>query len=196
MLFQWLWFGMTGMSLLYAFATGKGGGMLEAALAGTGNALGLTLRLCAGYLLFCGLIEITKALGVPEKISRMLRPVLTRIMPGIPDENAERAVCLNLTANLLGLGNAATPTGMEAVRLMDEHGNGRPQARHGIYMLLILNATSIQLLPTTLLSLRAAAGSAAVHAILGPTVACTCVSTVVGVCLGLLCMGWQERRHG
>ena len=196
MLLQWLWFFMMSASLLYALATGKAAGMLEAALTGTGNALGLSLRLCAGYLFFCGLIEIVKALRLPEKISRALGPLLHRLMPGLADGEARQAVCLNLTANLLGLGNAATPTGMEAVRLLDQAARQRPQARHAIYMLLILNATSIQLLPTTILSLRAAAGSAAPQAILLPTIACTCLSTLVGAGLGLGCMRWQEARHG
>ena len=196
MLLQWLWFLMMGASLAYALATGTAAGMLEAALAGTGNALGLSLRLCAGYLFFCGLIELVKALRVPEAVSRAMKPLLRWLMPGLPEGEASRAVCLNLTANLLGMGNAASPTGMEAVRLLDEAAGERPKARHAIYMLLILNATGIQLLPTTLLSLRAAAGSAAPQAILLPTLACTCLSTLGGAGLGLLCMRWQEARHG
>lgn len=194
MLLQWLWFGMMGASLMYALATGRAEGMLDAALSGTGGAVWLSLRLCAGYMFFCGLVEILKALRVPEQISRALKPMLQKIMPGVPDEQARQAVCLNLTANLLGLGNAATPTGMEAVRLLDAA--RRPGARHAICMLLILNATSIQLLPTTVLSLRAAAGSAAPQAVLLPTFACTCLSTIVGVGLGLACMRVQEARRG
>ena len=102
---------------------------------------------------------------------------------------------LNLTANLLGLGNAATPSGMEAVRRMEEEQEQNPQVRHALYMLLILNATGLQLFPTTVLTLRVAAGSAQPNAILLPTLACTALSTLAGAGLGLLCYRLSRRRE-
>lgn len=195
MFLQWIWFLMMSASILYACLTGGADGLLSAALSGTSNAISLSIRLCAGYLFFCGLIEILQALRLPQKISRMLHPLLSRLMPGLQDRKAYDAVAMNLTANLLGLGNAATPMGMEAVRLMRKEQTHNSKARHAVFMLLIINATSIQLLPTTVLSLRIAAGSAMPNAILFPTMACTALSTVVGVTLGLSCMHWMEVRH-
>ena len=150
----------------------------------------------AGYLFFCGLMEIMKELRLPEKLARLLQPILRRVMPTLRGEEARQAVTLNLTANLLGLGNAATPSGMEAVRRMEEEQKQNPQVRHALYMLLILNATGLQLFPTTVLTLRVAAGSAQPNAILLPTLACTALSTLAGAGLGLLCYRLSRRREG
>ncbi len=188
-----IWSVMIGASCLFALAQGKGQAVLEAALQGTGEAIALTLRLLAGYLLFCGLMEIVNKLKVPDMLSRPMKPVLRRLMPEAQDDETLSAVTMNLSANLLGLGNAATPYGMEAAKQLDAVSK---KNRHGLYMLLIINATSLQLLPTTVLTLRIAAGSAQPNAILLPTVLSTVVSTAVGVLLGVLCRKWQEVRHG
>lgn len=173
------------LSLLYGLLTGRAALLIPAALEGASDAVSLTLRLLSGYLFFMGMMEMVKALRLHEKLSCILRPVLSVLMPGLRDPAIPNAVSLNLTANLLGLGNAATPTGMEAVHLMDAENT--PAARHAICMLLILNATSLQLLPTTILTLRIAQGSANPNAILLPTLLCTGFSTLVGIFLALLC---------
>ena len=196
MLLSWIWLGMMAASLLYGCLTGRAGALLPAALDGASSAVSLSLRLMAGYLFFCGLMEIMKELCLPEKLARLLRPFLRRVMPTLRGEEARQAVTLNLTANLLGLGNAATPSGMEAVRRMEEEQEQNPQVRHALYMLLILNATGLQLFPTTVLTLRVAAGSAQPNAILLPTLACTALSTLAGAGLGLLCYRLSRRREG
>lgn len=182
---QWLFLLMILLSLLYGLLTGRAALLLPAALEGASNAVSLTLRLLSGYLFFMGMMEPVKTLRLHEKLARFLRPVLGFLMPGLHDPAIPNAVSLNLTANLLGLGNAATPTGMEAVRLMDAENT--PASRHAIFMLLILNATGLQLLPTTVLTLRIAQSSANPNAILLPTLLCTGFSTLVGISLALLC---------
>lgn len=181
-----IWLAMTAGSLLYAAAAGTMEQMLEAALMGAENAIGLTLRLCAGYMLFCGLMEIAREAGTAGMLERWLKPLLRRLMPAVRREETQQAVALNLSMNMLGLGNAATPMGLQAVRLMDEEALENPKVRHDLYMLLILNSTSLQLLPTTVLSLRAAAGSADVQAVVLPTLLCTAFSTLMGVMAALL----------
>lgn len=128
-------------------------------------------------------------------MERPLRPLIKRLMPAITDEQARGAVVMNLSANLLGLGNAATPTGLEAMRLMDAQRERRPAVWHDMNMLLILNATSIQLIPTTVLTLRVAAGSADPNRVLWPNLLCTVASTTVGVLLGLMCRRRALRKH-
>ena len=130
-----------------------------------------------------------------QKLNRLLKPLLRLLMPSVKREETKQAVTMNLSANLLGLGNAATPMGMSAMRLMEQERMETPAVQHAMYMLLILNATSIQLIPTTVLTLRIAAGSAAPNAILLPSLLCTAASTAVGVSLGLICRGWMEKRH-
>ncbi len=194
MALQWLWLGMTGGSLLYAAMCGRGQDMLAAALGGTADAISLTVTLGAGYLLFCGWMKILQALGAPGALERLLRPALRALMPDVQGKAARQAVCMNLSMNMLGLGNAATPQGMEAMRLMEEERKKAPCVAHDMYMLLILNATSIQLLPTTVLALRVAAGSADAGAIVLPSLVCTAVSTAVGAALGMLCRRRRSRH--
>lgn len=184
MLLQRIWFAMVFLSLFLSFVTGKGGEVLPSALEGCANAIELTLQMGAGYMFFSGLMEIARGAGVSKMLERWLKPVLNRLMPN--QGRAAEVVSLNLWLNVLGLGNAATPKGIEAVRLMAEEETRNPGVRQDLYMLLILNATSIQLLPTTVMTLRAAAGSADPGRIILPTLLCTAVSTITGVLLGLM----------
>ena len=157
-----IWLTVILVSVIYACAFGKGAQVLPSALAGCEKALALTLELCAGYLLFCGLMEIARALQAHRLIGQCLRPVLSRLMPAVRRNDTRDAVALNLSMNVLGLGNAATPAGLEAMRCMEAERALNPAIRHDMHMFLILNATGLQLLPTTVLTLRTAAGSAQV----------------------------------
>jgi len=193
---QFLWFALVGLSVLYGCLNGHIGDLLPAALSGTGNAISVTLNLAAGYLFFCGLMEIVKALGLPKTLSRWLKPGLKLLMPKLKDDEALCAVTMNLSANMLGLGNAATPYGIAAANRLDVLSESASHSRQALYMLLILNATSIQLLPTTVLTLRIAAGSTNPNLILMPSLVSSAVSTVVGVLLGLLLAKRTEAHHG
>lgn len=185
---------MMGISLLYACLTGNAESVLASALKGTGDAISLTVRLGAGYLFFCGMVGIMKAANIPKALNRLIRPLLRLLMPSVQDPVTQETIAMNLSMNTFGLGNAATPSGMEAMRLMERERALRPKVREDMYMLLVLNATSIQLLPTTMLTMRVAAGSAAPNAILLPSLMCTALSTVVGVALALLCRAWGEKH--
>jgi len=179
---QWLWFGMTAFSLLWGSL--KGEAMLASALEGCSSAISLVIRLGAGYMLFGGLMEIARVSGVSRALEKLMKPVLRPCMPGLG--KSSEAAAVNLSMNMLGLGNAATPKGIEAMGRMEEERLRNPQVIHDMYLFLIINATSIQLLPTTVVSLRAAAGSADPGAVILPSLLCTAVSTVTGVGLGLL----------
>ena len=189
-----IWFTMVGSSILYGLVQGRGEQLLEAALNGCGKALSVTLELCAGYLFFCGMMEIAKTLKTEQGMQKLLSPVLGKLMPHLQKQETRGAAALNLSMNVLGMGNAATPAGLRAMRLMGQERKGNPLVMHDMEMMLILNATSLQLLPTTVLALRMAAGSANANAVLMPTIACTAFSTITGVVCGLLCRRWKERR--
>lgn len=195
MFFQFLWFGMIGISLVWAMMTGQSSSILPAALESTANAIQISFQLLSGYLFFCGMIAIVGKLNLQQSFCRIFHPVLCRLLGKETNSAALEAVGMNLSANLLGLGNAATPYGMKAAQLLDASADGGSN-RHGLYMLLIINATSIQLLPTTVLTLRIGSGSVSPNSILLPSLAATAVSTGVGVLLGLLCRKGMEIRYG
>ena len=185
---QTIWFGMMAGSVFYACLTGNAAQMMSAAMQGTQRSVTLTMELCAGYLLFCGLMEIAKALHIPGGLGRMMKPVFRLLLPGAG--KASEAAAVNLSMNMLGLGNAATPAGMDAIRQLELERKRNPLVQHDMYMLLILNATGVQLFPTTMLAIRTSADSANPGAILFPVLAATAVSTFVGALAGIGCRKW------
>jgi len=190
-----IWFAIMAFSILYGSLSESRKELLAAALAGSSKALSLTVELCGGYMFFCGLMEIAKALRAEQGLKHLLSPMLRILLPNTKGQKAGGAVTLNLAMNVLGMGNAATPAGLDAMRHMEAERSLCPAIRHDMEMLLILNATSLQLLPTTVLTLRTAAGSADANAVLIPTILCTAFSTVTGIACGLFCRYWEERRH-
>lgn len=190
-----MWFIMMWVSIAWAMVCGNGTGVLEAALGGCAKAVAVTLELCAGYMFFCGMMEITRAVGAERGIQKLLLPLFGKWMPHLQNADTRGAVALNLSMNMLGMGNAATPAGLQAMRCMAKERELRHEVKHDMEMMLILNATSLQLLPTTVLALRISAGSSSVNAVLIPTIICTAVSTVTGVACGLVCRKWEEKKH-
>ena len=192
----WIWTGMAVVSVVCGAVYGRMEAVSAAALEGAGQAVRLCLSMAGMLCLWTGLMEVMDRCGLSRRLGRLFRPVLRRLLPRASrDPETLAAVTANVSANLLGLGNAATPSGMEAVRRMEEEQEQNPQVRHALYMLLILNATGLQLFPTTVLTLRVAAGSAQPNAILLPTLACTALSTLAGAGLGLLCYRLSRRRE-
>ena len=125
-------------------------------------------------------MEVMERSGLAGGLSRLLRPILRKLYPDFAgDRPVMDAVSANLSANLLGLGNAATPLGLEASRLMAERTPG--VASDGLCMLVVCNTASLQLIPTTVASLRAAAGSADPFDILPAVWLASIVSVTVGV---------------
>lgn len=185
---QWIFGGMAGLALVWGMATGAGGQTVSAMLNAAEEAVGTGIALAGAYAFFCGMLNILRRAGTVERLGAALSPALRRLFgDGLPAEALE-PVTMNLTANLLGLGNAATPMGIEAARRM---GQGADAAGNALCLFLVMNASSVQLLPTTVIALRTAAGSANPAGIALPTLAATVVSTVVGV----LCCKCAEKRR-
>lgn len=184
---NYLWGGMLSASILYAFANGSWRGLWETMLGGAGRAIAFTIQLAAGYAFFCGFLRIARDAGVQRAFTRLLQPGLRRLFPSLRGQASVEAIAMNFSANMLGLGNAATPMGIEAMRAMQAESLADARVQEDMRLFLVINATSLQLLPTTVLTLRATAGSAAPAAVIGPTLLCSLVSTVVGVLLCRLC---------
>ena len=124
---------------------------------GAGTAVELSISMAGILCLWSGVMEIMNVCGLSAKLARAFRPLLRRLLPGAArDEETLAAVSANVSANLLGLGNAATPLGIRAARRMARGCGG--VASDELCRLVVLNTASIQLIPATIASLRAAAG--------------------------------------
>lgn len=143
------------------------------------NSLTLLLKLLGIYAIWLGILEIVEKSGISIKLSNLLSP-LTNWLFGKIDSKTKMFITMNISTNMLGLGNACTPMGINAMKELDKQ-NKTNRASHQMIMLMIINATSVQLLPTTVLSLRAAFGSVAPSNIIFPSLIATFASTLFGV---------------
>ncbi len=153
-----LWTGMVAVSVLCGLATGRGPEVAAAAMEGAGAAVELCLSIAGMLCLWTGVMEVMRRSGLAAGLSRLLGPVLRRLFPQVAgDREIMDSVSANVSANLLGLGNAATPLGLEAVRRMSRKGPPG-MASDAMCMLVVCNTASLQLIPTTVGAIRAAAG--------------------------------------
>lgn len=145
---------------------------LSTLIAGAGNAAEFALKLFAIYAVWMIVLKIFEKTGLSKGLSRLLRPVLKRLFPKEKEDTMEY-ISLNLSANMLGMGGAATPMGLRAMETMEEKRNR--------IMLVVVNATSIQLIPTTILGMRAEWGGVA--DVILPSLIATFLTTAAGILL-------------
>ncbi len=180
-----IWSALFIIGVLVSLIGGHGGEIMGTLTESAGSAVTLCLTLAGAYVLWLGLMGIAERSGLTQSLAKKLRPILRFLFPGVPDGHAAQAmISMNLSANILGMGNAATPFGLEAMQEMQKLNRAPKRATNAMCMLLIVNASSIQLVPTTVISLRAAAGAANPADIVPATIAATFVTTLVAIVIG------------
>ena len=175
-----IWTGMAAAAVVCGILTGRGAEVSAAAVEGAAAAVQLGISMAGMLCLWSGVMEVMRQSGLAEKLSRMLAPVLRLLFP---QERTDRAVmdsiAANVSANLLGLGNAATPLGLEAARRMARKRPG--VASDSLCMLVVCNTASLQLIPTTVAAVRAAAGCSTPFDILPAVWLASALSVTAGV---------------
>ena len=175
-----IWTGMVVISILCGLATGRGPEVAAAAVEGTSAAVQLALSIAGMLCLWTGIMEVMRQSGLADQLSRLLGPVLRLLFPqSAKDRETMDSISANVSANLLGLGSAATPLGLEAARRLSRRSPG--VASDDLCMLVVCNTASIQLIPTTVASVRAAQGCAAPFDILPAVWLASTLSVGVGV---------------
>lgn len=175
---------MLGISLLFGIATGNLAGLSAAVTEGAATAVSLTLSLAGVLCLWSGVLEVLRRCGGMEKLAHLLRPVLSRLYPEEANNGEVMGdIAANVSANLLGLGSAATPAGIRAAKGMD-HGKGI--ATDAMCTLIVCNTASIQLIPATIAAVRGEAGSATPFDILPAVWLASVISVTVGICAAKL----------
>ena len=189
---NWMWGGMMALAIVLLVSSGRPGEVLLAGLKGAQGGVNLALGLAAAYALWSGLLNLAQKAGGTQTLSRWIRPVVRRLLPNASKGAAAQHVAVNLSANMLGMGNAATPAGLEAIRLMADP--SRPGvATDEICMLLIVNISSLQLIPTTIITMRMTAGAANPADIVVSTLLATAATTVSAVLFAKLFARWWKR---
>ena len=182
MFLGWFWASAVLLGAVFAVWTGRGGETAAALAAGAGQAVELCVAMAGPLALWAGLGRLMDRVGLTDVLARLLSPILSRLFPASrADRELAGQLSANVTANLLGLGNAATPAGIRAAgRLRDPKNPDR--ATDGLCRLVVMNTASIQLLPTTVAAVRQSAGCASPFDILP----CVWVSSILSVSAGLL----------
>lgn len=144
---------------------------------GVGQAITLIIKLTAIYAVWLSVLDMTTKTKLDKKLSKLLKPVARKIFKN-ESEEAYDWICINLSANMLGMGGVATPAGIKAMSAMED---GSIKATDNMIMLLVINATSIQLIPATVVAMRASHGSQSASDIIVPTLISSGIATLCGV---------------
>ena len=155
---------------------------------GATGAVTLAIGLVGVMALFLGLMKVAEAGGLLVIIARLVRPLMQRLFPEVPaDHPAMGAMILNMSANVLGLGNAATPFGIRAMQELESLNPAKGTATNAMVLFLAINTSSVTLLPTGVIALRAAAGSTDPAGIMPTTLFATICSTTMAIVIAKLC---------
>lgn len=153
--------------------------VISSMLNGGAKAITLSLKLWGIYTIWLGILKIVEDTGLDKKLARLLSPLINFLV-GKTDDYTKEQIAVNLTSNILGMGNASMPSGINAIGGLSK---GSKYATAGMIMIVILNATSLQLIPTTVIGLRITAGSESPSDIIMPTLLSSTISTIFGIVL-------------
>lgn len=187
---KWIFSGFIILAVFFGMISGRMDAVSNAALSSCGDAVGLMITLMGSMCLWSGLMRVADKAGLTEKLSRLFSPLIGLLFEGMDYKSAAaKAITLNMSANLLGLGNAATPLGITAMREMEKHNPVRGTATNNMAMFVVINTASLQLIPTTTAILRQAAGSVRPLDILPAVWVSSAVSVASGVLMAKLLSG-------
>ena len=193
---NYLWAGMLLLGIVYGSLRGRMPDITEAALASSKEAISLCITLMGAMCFWVGMMKIAEKSGLLSALAKKLEPMLLFLFPAIRKEKkAKEYIATNIIANIFGLGWAATPAGLKAMKELQKC-SGEPAgvASREMCTFLIINISSLQLIPVNMIAYRSQYGSANPSMITGPAILATAISTLVAVIFcKLACMGREDR---
>lgn len=188
----YIWSGMALFSVVYGIFNGTISDVGNAVILGAESAVELCIGITAVTCFWSGLAEVMQRTGIMSAVSRLMRPMLRLLYPANAENHAALdAISANVSANLLGLGNAATPMGIKAAELMSD---GSKTASDDLCMLIITNTASIQLIPSTVAAVRTSAGCATPFDIIPAVWVTSLFSVFCGIIAAVIMRNIQRRQ--
>ena len=179
---NYIWFGLMAVSLIVAAFNGTAEAVTKGAVDSASTAVTIAIGLVGVMTLWLGMMKIAEAAGLVTLLGRALRPVLRWIFPEVPaDHPAAGAIVLAIAANMLGLNNAATPLGIKAMEDLQELNGDKETATNPMVTFMAMTTASVQLIPSTMIGVLAAAGSTNPTAIIAPGLVATFIGTIAAV---------------
>lgn len=187
-----IWLSMVLIATVTAAYTGRMDEVTKASFESAKGAVTLAIGLIGPMALWLGIMKVAEAGGLMKIVAGWVRPVMVRLFPDVPpDHPAMSAMIMNMAANALGLGNAATPMGIKAMQELDKLSPEKGTATNAMCLFLAINTSSVTLLPLGVITVRAAANAASPAAVLVPSLVATTCSTVVAIVMAKM----LARRH-
>lgn len=182
LMINYIWLALIVIGSLTAILQGNVQAVTDAAIESANTAVELSLGLVGVMSLWLGLMKLAEKAGIVNAVGRLLKPVMKRLFPEVPpDHPAMGSMVMNMAANLLGLGNAATPLGIKAMKELQELNPDKDTASDSMCMFLAINTSSITLIASTVIAYRVAAGSKNPAEIIGPTIIASTFGTLVAI---------------
>jgi spore maturation protein A len=189
---NYIWLGLVIVAVVLGGINGKIENVTKAAIDAAGNSVTIAIGLVGVMALWLGIMKIAEQSGLMSLLARAIAPVMRRLFPEVPpDHPAMGSMLMNIAANMLGLSNAATPLGLKAMEDLEKLNPTPGVATNAMCLFLTINTSGLQLIPASMISLMASAGSKEPTAIIGTAVASTFVALVAGVTAAKLLEGMK-----
>ena len=187
---NYIWFVMIFLGIIVGVVSGNGEVMSNDIISSIESTVTFIINLTGLMCFWCGVMKVAEKSGFTEKLAKLMKPILKVIFKeAAKDEKALGAIVMNITANMMGLGNAATPFGIKAMEEMHRLNPEKEKASNDMSLFLVLNAACIQLVPSTVISIRATAGSVNPGVIIIPAI----ISTTIAAVWGVICCKIMQR---
>ena len=170
------------LSFIYALVTGKVNEVNNGIFTSLTDAVELSITFLGTISLWNGIMEIAKRTSLIEKLTKFLRPLIRFLFPELKNnETAKQEISMNMIANILGLGNAATPLGLKAMKTMQKENPKKDTLSNSMMMFIVINTASIQLIPTNVIAIRTSLNSENPTSIIAPVWIATIIAAVIGI---------------
>lgn len=192
---NYLWGGFFIIGIIYSFITGNTEGINNEILTSASSSVNMILQILPIMCLWLGIMQIASDSGLIKKLSRKITPLITKLFPDIPPEHeALTLISSNIIMNMLGLGNAATPFGLKAMKSMQSLNKEKDTATRSMITFLVINTASVTIIPTTVISFRIIAGSTNPTDIVLVSIITSFLSCIVGLILDRLFYFLREKK--
>lgn len=183
-----IWLGLTVFGIIVGAINGRMAAVSHSILKAAIDSVDILLKLIGPMAFWLGIMKIAEKSGFTKLIARILRPLMSKLFPEVPEDHpAMGAMVMNFSANMLGLGNSATPLGIQALKELQRLNPHQKTATKAMLTFMVINTSSITLLPGTMIGLRLAAGSNQPTVIIGTTLFATTISTIVALLVDRTC---------
>lgn len=193
---NYLWGGFFIIGIIYSFITGNTEGINNEILTSASSSVNMILQILPIMCLWLGIMQIASDSGLIKKLSRKITPLITKLFPDIPPEHeALTLISSNIIMNMLGLGNAATPFGLKAMKSMQSLNKEKDTATRSMITFLVINTASVTIIPTTVISFRIIAGSTNPTDIVLVSIITSFLSCIVGLILDRLFYFLRRKKY-